>query len=87
MIHKLPQKDRSNITKIEAGDAVSFAHYYQPDSKVQFAHDIEWLAVMESGGAVLLVSKKGLYRRPFDDRGNNEWMSSSLREWLNRFLL
>lgn len=83
MIHKLPQKDGSNITEIEAGDVVSFAHYYQPDSKVQFAYDIEWLAVRESGGAVLLVSKKGLYRRPFDDMGNNEWMGSSLREWLN----
>ena len=84
MIHDLPKNgDGRDITRIEVGDTVSFAHYYQPDSRVQFAHDIEWVAVRESEGAVLLVSKTGIYCRPLDDKGKTEWKDSSLREWLN----
>lgn len=73
------------VTCVEIGKKmeVSFGHYYQPDARIQFAYDVDWIALCEKNHAVLLLSKNGLYCKPFDENGDSNWGTSSLREWLN----
>lgn len=80
----LPEiKTKISTIRIHAGNAVSLAHYYNPDSELQFSYDIEWIAVKEKGRAVLLLSRDCLYCLPFDESGVANWCDSSLRSWLN----
>lgn len=84
MISELPvMLQKVTCVEIDKKTEVSFAHYYQPDARVQFAYNVEWIALCEKNRAVLLISKNGLYCKPFDENGNRNWETSSLRKWLN----
>ncbi|MCQ2736153.1 MAG: zinc ribbon domain-containing protein, partial [bacterium] len=43
---------------------------------------IEWVVLVPEGRRVLLISRKGLFAKEFDDQCN-DWRASSLRRWLN----
>ena len=84
MISSLPIETRDvPCLRIDEMQNISFAHYWQPDEEQQWAYDIEWKAIKSINGAVLLVSKEGLYCKPLDIRGGENWKDSSLRKWLN----
>lgn len=84
MVNALPMGlDKVSSLEIKTRSVVSFAHYYQPDTGVQFGYDIDWLAITEKNRAVLLVSRYGLYCKPLSSDGNTSWSQSTLRKWLN----
>ena len=84
---KEKRKEYEGDGKIEVNDEVSFAHYYQPSSRLQFSYNIEWKAIKRKRNAVLLLSQQGLYCMPFDKNNKTSWVGSSLRAWLNKEFL
>lgn len=44
---------------------------------------LTWRVVEARGDSVTLLSEDGGISRPFDEAGDNDWRTSSLREWLN----
>lgn len=84
MITDLPKTiDKVSCLSMRKGSLVSFGHYWQPESKIKFAYDVEWIALKEKSNAMLLLSREGIYCKPFDTNGKSIWRDSSLRTWLN----
>lgn len=67
-----------------AGDYISFGSYEQDNDKTNGAEKIEWLVLTKEASRVLIISKYGLARRPYNESHEDvTWETCSLREWLN----
>lgn len=73
----------------EVGDIIFFGTYEQDNNSDNGKEDIEWLVLTKENNKLLLISKYGLERMPFNNtRSEFNWETSTIKKWLNTdFLL
>ena len=68
---------------MSVGSHVRFGQYQQ-DEDPESVDDIEWIILETQKDKCLLLSKKGIEAKAFDNsQATTSWGSSALREWLN----
>ena len=66
------------------GDIVEFGEYEQDNDAENGAEPIEWIVLEKDGNETLLISKKGLFCKPYNKYFTAvTWDICSLRSWLN----
>ena len=70
------------IVNAEVGASVYLGSYEIDEENKS---PIEWIVIAKVDSKVLLLSKYGIIKMPFENRNDNnvEWRSSLIREWLN----
>ena len=72
------------LGRANVGDTVIFGSYEQDNNTSNGKEDIEWIVLAKEGNKLLLISQKGLDRKPYDTSdGKITWDKCSLRKWLN----
>lgn len=83
-------RGKYNLTKkwpISVGDTITFGRYVQ-DNDSQIPEDIEWIVLAKEDNKVLIISKYGLDRQPYNSTYTNiVWKNCTLRKWLNNAFL
>lgn len=72
-------------SETKVGDVISFGHFDKNSDTPETGEAIEWLVLDVQDNQALLISKKVLLSRSFNDKGNESsiWEKSSLRKWLD----
>lgn len=72
------------LSVAEIGNVVKFGLYEQDNNSDNGKEDIEWLVLAKENNKLLLISKYGLERMPFNNtRSEFNWETSTIKEWLN----
>lgn len=69
--------------KVAVGEFVDFGRYEQDGDAATADESVRWLVLDVQGDKALLISKYALTQRPFAEKGESSWETSSLRGWLN----
>ncbi len=82
-----PQKNGTDITSadmLRIGDYITFGSYEQDAVYNNGEEDVEWRVLNKTGSQVLLISRKVLDCKPFQNVYSSvRWNSSDIRSWLN----
>ncbi len=77
-------EDKVFLSELEVGDSYYLGEYEQDGDKGNGAESIEWIILKKDGDDALLISKKILDTKAFEDGiGSTTWEDSSIRKWLN----
>lgn len=78
----------NSVRFAEKGDIFTFGRYEQDNNDKNGAEEIEWIVLEKRGESVLVISRYALDSMVFDSPGgSSDWLSSSVRRWLNRSFL
>ncbi len=80
-------REKQDFGKI--GSVVTFGSYEQDNKESNGKEPIQWIVLDVKDDRSLLLSKKVLDSRQFQEKGSSgtTWEKSSMREWLNSFFL
>lgn len=78
-------KSVANIKKAKVGNTVKFGSFEQDNDKTNGFEDLEWIILEKNENKALLLAKKGLEVKAFDDKSDSTvtWADCSLRKWMN----
>lgn len=74
------------LKSLDFGSVVTFGSYEQDDNLENGKEPVEWIIVNRDRSSVLLISKKIIEFKPFNDdsvSSASTWETSSLRKWMN----
>lgn len=72
------------LPQVKVGDYITFGKYEQDNKTSNGKENIEWLVLESKGDKVFIISRHAIdYQKFSDDKYNNVWASSTLRNWLN----
>ena len=76
------------IAQANIGDTFSFGSYEQDDNTRNGKEDIEWFVGAKEGDRVLLISRKALEYKPYNNSSlDSTWEKCTLRKWMNETFL
>ena len=85
---KLESQNPTTSAKVKKGAIVTFGSYEQDAEMQNGKETIEWIVLDVQGSKALLISRKGLECRPFDETDKEiAWEDSALRNWLNNIFI
>lgn len=74
------------IREKEVGDYITLGKYEQDGNTPNGKEDIEWLVLSKKNDRMLVISKYGLDRKPFNSKWRPvSWTGCTLYEWLNGY--
>lgn len=77
-------KSDGYLAQPEVGDTFYFGNYEQDDDTSNGAEPIEWHILEKDGSQMLLISEKGLDRKPYNTEHEKvTWETCTLSQWLN----
>lgn len=77
----------TNKWPVSVGDTITFGRYVQ-DNDLKRPEEIEWIVLAKEGNKILIISKYGLDRQPYNSTQKNiVWKNCTLRNWLNNDFL
>ena len=84
-----PQSNRVQLNLAKIGSIVELGSYEQDNNSDNGRENIEWLVLARENNKLLVITKYGLERMPFNDtRSKFNWETSTVKKWLNTdFLL
>ena len=75
---------KQEITTAEVGDIIKFGTYEQDNDSSNGKDKIEWLVLEVKDGKALVISKKALDCKPYNNEYEDvTWETCTLRKWLN----
>ena len=87
-IEQAAVRPKLNKTDLKTGNIVQFGRYEQDGIEGNGKENIDWIVLSANNGKALLLSKKGLDYKPYNETDDYvTWEDCSLRRWLNQDFL